>query len=187
VRGGILWGGRSSPGLLQRPWTYFIAGAALIAVGAFVFMTAHPADPVKIASHVADYQVETKDGKYYANHLKLAGDSTDYVFDNTEFQPSLPGALQANAPINVWVDRGTANVLAIDLGGQIYSKHAYRDPNFAREDNQHGAEGLAVAGVVLIAIGFLVGRLMNRRRPQANPPPQAGEGDFREGRGRLVE
>ena len=57
MRTSFLWGERSSPGLLQRPWMYFIAGAALIAVGAFVFVTAHPADPVKIASNVADYQL----------------------------------------------------------------------------------------------------------------------------------
>jgi hypothetical protein len=98
MRGGILWGERSSPGLLQRPWTYFIAGAALIAAGAVVFITTHPARPVRIDSHVADYQLETKNGKYYANHLKLAGDSTDYVFDATEFSPSLPDKLEADAP-----------------------------------------------------------------------------------------
>ncbi len=186
MRGGILRGGRSSPGLLQRPWTYFIAGAALIAAGAFVFVTAHPAHPVKIDSKVADYQLETKNGKYYANHLKLAGDSTDYVFDATEFQPSLPDTLEADAPITVWVDRGTTNVLAIELGGQTYSKHAYRDPNFALEDNQHGAEALAVGGVVLIAIGFLVRWLMNRRTPPAPPLPETERDNVPEGRGRLV-
>ena len=186
VRGGILWGGRSSPGLLQRPWTYFIAGIALIAVGAFVFITAHPAQPVKIDSHVADYQLETRNGNYYANHLKLAGDSTDYVFDGTEFQPSLPDKLEADAPITVWLDRGTTNVLAIELAGQTYSKQAYRDPNFAMEDNRHGAEALAVAGVVLIAIGFLIRWLMNRRTPSASPDAEAAWRDPGEGRGRLV-
>jgi hypothetical protein len=176
---------RSFPGLLKLPWTYFVAGAALIAVGGFVFFTAHPAQPVKIDSHVADYQLETKNGKYFANHLKLAGDSTDYIFDGTEFSPSVPDKLEADAPISISVDRGTTNVLAIELAGQTYSKHAYRDPNFQLEDNQHGAEALAVAGVVLIGIGFLV-RWLTKRRPHPAPPPQAGERDFREGRGRLV-
>jgi hypothetical protein len=171
---------------LQRPWTYFIAGLALIAVGGFVFFTAHPAQPVKIDSHVADYQLETKNGKYYANHLKLAGDSTDYVFDATEFSPSLPDKLEADAPISIWVDRGTTNVLAIELAGQTYSKHAFRDPNFELEDNQHGAEALAVAGVLLIGIGFLVRWLTNRRRPPASPDPEAAYRDPGEGRGRLV-
>jgi hypothetical protein len=181
-----VWGGRSSPGLIQRPWLYFIVGAALIVVGAFAFITAHPAHPVKIDSHVADYLVETKNDKYYANHLKLAGDSTDYVFDGTEFQPSLPDKLEADAAISLWVDRGTTNVLAIELAGQTYSKHAYRDPNFALEDNQHGAEGLAGAGVVLIAIGFLVRWLMNRPTPPAPPVPETERYTVPEERGRLV-
>jgi hypothetical protein len=159
---------------------------ALIAVGAFVFITAHPAQPVKVDSHVADYQVETRNGNYYANHLKLAGDSTDYVFDGTEFQPSLPDKLEADAPITVWLDRGTTNVLALELAGQTYSKQAYRDPNFAMEDNRHGAEALAVAGVVLIGIGFLVRLLMNRRTPPASPLPETERSEVREGRGRLV-
>jgi hypothetical protein len=182
----MLWGGRSSPGLLQRPWTYFIAGGALIAVGAFAFVTAQPAHPVKIVSQVADYQVETKNDKYYANHLKLAGDSTDYIFDATEFQPSPPDTLQADAPITIWVDRGTRFVLAIELAGQTYSKHAFRDPNFALEDTQHGGEGLAVAGLVVIAIGFLVRWLMNRRTPPAPPLPETERYTVPEGRGRLV-
>ena len=185
MRTSFLWGERSSPGLLQRPWMYFIAGAALIAVGAFVFVTAHSADPVKIASNVADYQLETKNGDYYANHLKLAGDSTDYVFDRREFQPSLPDELRANAPINIWVDRGTKNVLAIDLSGQLYSKQSYRDPNFMREDNQHGAEALAVVGAILVGVGFLVRWLMNRRTPPP-PLPETERYTPPEGRGRLV-
>ena len=181
-----MWGGRSSPGLLQRPWTYFIAGAALIAVGAFVFVTAQPAHPVKITSQVADYQIETKNDTYYASHLKVAGDSTDYIFDASEFQPSPPDRLRADAPITIWVDRGTNFVLAIDLAGQTYSKHSFRDPNFKVEDDQHGAEALAVAGLALIAIGFLV-RWMLKRRPHPDLSPQAEEGAFREGRGRLVQ
>jgi hypothetical protein len=185
MRGGILWGERSSPGLLQRRWLYFILGAALIAAGAVLFITTHPARPVRIDSHVADYQLETKDGKYYANHLKLTGDSTDYVFDRTEFQPSLPDKLPANAPISIWVDQGGTMVLAIDLAGQTYSKPSYRDPNVRVQEDRLAAEVIAAIGVILIAIGFLVGRLM-KRRPHPTPPPQAGEGDFREGRGRLV-
>ena len=177
---------RSIPGLLQRPWTYVIAGAALIAVGAFVFITAHPAQPVKIDSQVADYQLETKDGKYYANHLKLTGDSTDYVFDATDFQPSPPDTLKADAPITVWLDRGTTHVLAIELEGKIYSTHAYRDPNFELGDNRHGAEALAVAGLVLVGIGFVVRLLAERRRPPASPDPEAAWRDPREGRGSLV-
>jgi hypothetical protein len=180
---GVLWGERSSPGLLQRPWTYFILGAALVLVSAFVFFTAHPAQPVKIDSHVADYQVETKNGKYYANHLKLTGDSTDYVFDGTEFSPSLPDSLQADAPIRVWVDRGTTKVLAIELGGQTYSRQAYRDPSFELEDNQHGAEAIAAAGAVLIGVGLLFRQLM-KRDSHPGPPPRAGEGDFRPSRAR---
>jgi hypothetical protein len=76
-------------------------------------------------------------------------------------------------------------VLAIDLAGQTYSKPSYRDPNVRVRDDRLAAEVLAAIGVILIAIGFLVGRLM-KRRPHPTPPPQAGEGDFREGRGRLV-
>lgn len=185
--GGILWGERSSPGLLQRPWTYFIAGGALIAFAAALFVTTHPARPVRINSHVADYTLETKNGKYSANHLKLAGDSTDYVFDRSEFQPSTPETLEADAPITIWVDEGGTMVLAIDVAGQTYSKPAYRDPNVRLRDDRLTAEVIGAIGVVLIAIGFLVGRLMNRRRPQPIPPSQAGKGDVREGRGRLVE
>jgi hypothetical protein len=177
---------RSFPGLLKWPWTYFVAGAALIAAGAFVFFTAHPAQPVKIESHVADYLVETRNGNYYANHLKLMGNSIDYVFDGTEFQPSLPDKLEADAPITVWVNRGTTQVLAIELAGQTYSKHAYRDPNFAVEDNQHGAEAIAAAGMVLVAIGFLVRWLINRRTTPTSLDPEGVWHDPREGRGRLV-
>ena len=176
---------RGVPGLLQRPLAYFIAGAALIATGAFVFITAHPAHPVKTDSHVADYQLETKDGKYYANHLKLTGDSSDYVFDATEFKPAPPDTLTADEPITVWLDQGTKTVLAFDLAGQTYSKQAYRDPNFELEDNRHGAEALAVAGVVLVGIGFLV-RLLIRRGAKPNVPAPATEGAATEGRGRLV-
>jgi hypothetical protein len=182
---------RSFPGILKWPWTYVIAGAALIAFAATLFITTHPARPVRIDSHVADYQLETKDGKYYANHLKLAGNSTDYVFDRTEFQPSPPDTLQADAPISVWVDEGGTMVLAIDLAGQTYSKPAYRDPNVRLRDDRLTAEVLGAVGVVVIAIGFLVGRLMNRG-PHSDPPQQAGVGVFgeardpREGRGRLV-
>jgi hypothetical protein len=177
---------RSFPGLLRWPWTYFVAGAALIAVGAFVFFTAHPAKPVRIDSHVADYLVETRNGNYYANHLKLTGNATDYVFDGTEFQPSLPDKLEADAPITVWVNRGTTQVLAIELAGQTYAKHAYRDPNFAVEDNQHGAEAIAAAGVVLVAIGFLIRWLRKRRTPPPPPLPDSERYGARARRGTLV-
>lgn len=186
MRGGIFWGARSSPGLLQRPWSYFIAGAGLIAVGAFAFITAQPAHPVKVVSQVADYQVETRDGRYYANHLKLAADSTDYIFDATEFQPSPPVSLQADAPITIWVDRGTRFVLAIEFTGQTYSKHAYRDPNFALEDTRHGGEALAAGGAVLIAIGFLIRWLTNRPSRPGPPLPETERYTVPQGRGRLV-
>lgn len=179
---------RSFPGLLKWPWTYVVAGMALIAFAAILFVTTHPARPVRIDSHVADYLLETKDGKYYANHLKLAGNSTDYVFDRTEFQPSTPETMPAGAPITVWVDEGGTMVLAIDLAGQTYSKASYRDPNVRLRDDRLTAEVLGAVGVVLIVIGFLVSRLM-KRGPHRDPPPQAGEGVFREareGRGRLV-
>lgn len=187
MRGRILWGGRSSPGLLQRRWLYFILGAALIAAGAALFITTHPARPVRIDGHVADYQLETKDGKYYANHLKLAADSTDYVFDRTEFQPSLPDKMQANAPITIWVDEGGTMVLAIDIAGQTSSKPAYRDPNLRVTEDRIAAEVLGAIGLVLIAIGFLVGWLMNRRPPAPPPIPETERYDVPEGRGRLVE
>jgi hypothetical protein len=185
--GGVLWGERSLPGLLQRPWTYFILGAALVLVGAVLFTTTHPAHPVRIDSHVADYQLETKDGKYFANHLKLAGDSTDYVFDRADYQPAPPDTMQANAPITIWVDQGGTMVLAIDINGQTYSKPSYRDPNVRVTEDRLAALVLGAIGVVLIAIGFLVGRLMNRRPPPPPPVPETERYNVPEGRGRLVQ
>lgn len=176
----------SFPGLLKWPWTYFVAGVALILFAATLFITTHPARPVRIDSHVADYQLETKDGKYYANHLKLAGSSLDYVFDRTEFQPPPPDTLQADAPISVWVDEGGTMVLAIDLAGQTYSKASYRDPNVRLRDDRLTAEVLGAIGLVVIAIGVLVRWLINRRTTPASLDPEGVWHDPREGRGRLV-
>jgi hypothetical protein len=187
VRGGILWGGRSSPGVLQRPLAYFILGAALIAFAAVLFITTHPSRPVRIDSQVAHYTVLTKDGKYWANHLTLTKDSTVFAFDATDYQPTLPARLQLGAPITVWVDEGGTNVLAIELAGETYSKHEYRDPNFRVEDDRHAAEAIAAIGLVFIGIGFLVRWVMNRRTPPAPPVPETERYTIPEGRGRLVQ
>ena len=189
VRPQVLWGGRSSPGLLQRRWPYYVLGVALIATGAFVFITAHAAHPVRHDSRVADYQLETKNGKYFANHLKLAGDSTDYVFDAELFEPRPPDQLEADAPITVWLDEGSTRVLAIQLpssGPQLYTTQGYRDPNFELEDNRHGAEAIAGGGILLLAIGTLVGWLMNRPPRPSPPVPETERDDVPEGRGRLL-
>jgi hypothetical protein len=151
-------------------------GVGLMLLGVQVYSAAQVAHPVEIDGAVADFKEVDIEGGYAYNELWLDGDHHVYTFDRRQFQPDLPQRFSQDAPIHIWVDRGTTHVLALTLydllgvNAQQYTSPAYDDPNLPVEqaERQGVVAGISGGGVVVAVLLWLaVARLTRRARQEA--------------------
>ncbi|HEY7833038.1 MAG TPA: hypothetical protein VIG30_05675 [Ktedonobacterales bacterium] len=145
-------------------------GLGGVILGGLLFTAAHATHPVQVDGTVADYQAITINGSYARNDLRLAGDSHTYTFDGRQFHPALPERFQKDARIQLWVDQGTTNVLALTLYDEMglnataYTTGAYDNPTVAYYGSLAEAGGLAALGVVLLLGGGATALFRSRRQ-----------------------
>jgi hypothetical protein len=161
-------------------------GVGLMLLGVQVYSAAQVAHPVEIDGAVADFKEVDIEGGYAYNELWLAGDNHIYTVDRRQFQPDLPQRFSQDAPIHIWVDRGTTHVLALTLydllgvNAQQYTSPAYDDPNqpVTQAERRAVVTGVSGAGVVVGVLLWLVAARLTRharlearaRRTQAPLP-----------------
>jgi hypothetical protein len=153
-------------------------GVGLLLLGVQVYSAARVARPVEINGAVADFKEVDIEGGYAHNELWLAGDAHVYTFDRRQFHPDLPQRLYQDAPIRIWVDRGTTHVLALTVydllgvNGQTYTSAAYDDPASPVAQAQRQGIVASVSGVgivVIVLLWLLATRLSQRVRAQPRP------------------
>ncbi|HEX9106563.1 MAG TPA: hypothetical protein VF832_05035, partial [Longimicrobiales bacterium] len=139
-------------------------GVGLVLLGVQVYSAARVAQPVEINGAVADFKEVDIEGGYAHNELWLAGDAHVYTFDRRQFHPDLPQRLYQDAPIRIWVDRGTTHVLALTVydllgvNGQTYTTTAYDDPAspVAQAQRQGIVAGVSGVGIVVVVLLWLL-------------------------------
>jgi hypothetical protein len=150
-------------------------GVGLMVLGARVYTATQVAHPVEISGAVADFKEVDIEGGYAYNELWLAGDSHVYTFDRRQLHPDLPQRLYQDAPIRIWVDRGTTQVLALTvsdllgLNAQTYTSPTYDDPTLpvTQAQRQGVITGVSGGGVaVVVLLWLLAARLTRRARLQ---------------------
>jgi hypothetical protein len=151
-------------------------GVSLMLLGTRVYTAAQVAHPVEIAGAIADFKEVDIEGGYAYNELWLADDSHVYTFDRRQLHPELPQRLYQDAPIHIWVDRGTTHVLALTLydllglNSQTYTSPTYDDPTLpvTQAQRQGIISGVSGGGVVVVVLLWLLAaRLTRRSRLQA--------------------
>jgi hypothetical protein len=153
-------------------------GVGLMLLGVQVYSAAQVAHPVELNGAVADFKEVDIEGGYAYNELWLTGDAHVYTFDRRQFHPDLPQRFYQDAPIRIWVDRGTTHVLALTLydllgvNAQTYTTPAYDDPisPVVAAQRQGVVTGVSGAGVVVVVLLWLLAaRLTRRARQQPRP------------------
>lgn len=158
-----------------------VLGLSCLAFGGVVFASAHDSHPVEIDGTIADYHEITINGAYARNELRLTNDAHTYTIDGHQFHPALPQRFQKDARIQIWVDQGTANVLAITLYDEMglnptsYTTSAYDNPTLAFASTEGKAGALAVFGLALLIAGALSTLLRGKRRGAGIPRGTRGE------------
>jgi hypothetical protein len=151
-------------------------GVSLMLLGTRVYTAAQVAHPVEITGAVADFKEVDIEGGYAYNELWLADDSHVYTFDRRQLHPDLPQRFFQDAPIQIWVDRGTTHVLALTLydllglNAQTYTSPTYDDPTLPVTQAQRQGIITGVSGggvIVVVLLWLLAARLTRRSRLQA--------------------
>jgi len=161
-------------GLLRFKWTYLIAGVIVLGSGLIVYLTAHPSQPVEIDGTEASYVEVTKNNSYERNELTLAGDSNTYTLDKNTFHPTLPDAVYKDGKMQIWVDQGSTEIIAItlydvnDANPTEYTTTHYDNPQSELSDTQGSGIFAAVLGIALIAV-FGIWFVVGRRRATVQP------------------
>jgi hypothetical protein len=167
-------------GLLRFKWTYLVAGLILGGIGVFTYFSAHPSKPVEINGIEASYVEVTKNSSYDHNELQLEGDSNTYSLDKTTFHPALPDQVYKGGMMQIWIDQGTTNVIAItlfdasDQNPTKYTTGVYDNPSSETTTSQSGGLVLGAIGAILIAIFGLWFVLGGRRRATQLPAVASG-------------
>lgn len=169
-RGAMQWPLRIALGALAA-----LAGLACLAFAGLIFLSAHAAHPVERDGAVVAYHEITLNGAYARNELQLADDPHIYTFDSRQFHPTLPQRFVKDTRVQLWVDQGTSQVLALTLYDQLglnpvtYSTGEYDNPAAAFYTTEGEAGGLAALAVGLLVVGAVMG--LRRKPRQAIAPP----------------
>jgi hypothetical protein len=167
-------------GLLRFKWTYLVVGLIIGGIGVFTYFSAHPSKPVEVAGTEASYVEVTKNNSYDRNELTLAGDSNTYTLDKTTFHPALPDKVYKGGMMQIWIDQGTTNIIAItlydanDQNPTKYTTDVYDKPSSETSNSQSAGLGLGAVGAVLVAIFALWFVLGGRRRAAQLPAAASG-------------
>lgn len=168
--------------LLRSRWTWLVLGIVLIAVGAFIYVGAHPAAPVEVDGTISSYKEYTTNGSYDHNELQMAGNSNTYTLDKTSFHPTMPDEVYKDGKVSVWVDSGSTDVLAITLYDENdenptkYTTNHYDNPASQRSDGQ--SAGIVVGVLGAISIGIFGLAFVIRRGPRRMVMQPAGGGQL---------
>jgi hypothetical protein len=179
---------RAQPGGRTRRalWTALcilaiIVGLGGVALGSYIFATAHATHAVEVDGSIADYREITINGAYDHNELKLDGDRHTYTLIRSQYHPALPLRLLQAGKIQLWVNQGSSSVVAVTLYNELglnpiaYTTDAYDHP--VRTFYTAESEGVIAAGgggaLALIALLWLVVATLRRRRAPARSRPVA--------------
>jgi hypothetical protein len=155
-------------------------GVLAIALGGYLIATAQPTSPIEVDGSIVDYREILIDGSYARNELRLADDPHTYALDAPQFHPPLPVRFLQYGKVQIWVTQGTTTVVAVTLYDQLglnpttYTTDAYDHPLTAMVEAQAGGVATSVAGLILIAVAFVLLRrgTLSRRRKPTPPKPE---------------
>lgn len=142
---------------LRRRWGWIIAGAIVIIIGGAFFLSAHVLKPVEIDGSISDYKefTDASTGAYHRNELTLSGSSTTYTLYKNKFHPALPEQVFDQGTVNIWVDEGNTEVIAITL----YDKNDQNPVKYTTDDYDHPENALGsgrLAGGLIFGGGAII-------------------------------
>jgi len=162
---------------LRWSWILLTVGAFGALLGAHQVAAAHPAHPVRVAGTVQDYVEErtTGRGAHTIRSLYLVGDGTVYTPDDeSAYAPPVPDYYELiGKSVVLYVDEGTADVIALSDGDTMYSADWYLHPD--HETNYMLLNGVltAAVGVGFLLLGFVL--LLRDRRQAEEMPGRSGD------------
>jgi hypothetical protein len=128
-----------------------LLGLGGIGLGGYLFASAHAINAVEVDGTIAYYREITINGAYARNELKLDGNGHTYVLVRSDFHPALPTRLLQEGKVQMWVDKGTPNIVAITIYDELglnpvaYTTDGYDHP--VRTFYASETEGIVVACV----------------------------------------
>lgn len=158
---------------LRWSWILLTAGAFAALVGAHQVAAAHPAHPVKVAGVVQNYIEETttgRSGSHTTRSIYLAGDDNVYRLDaRGDYSPPAPDYYQLIGKlVDLWVDDGTTDVIALNDGDTTYAGDWYLHPEHEHTFLLTNAWLTIGIAAVLIGLGLWL-MLRDRRWAEAMP------------------
>ncbi len=165
--------------LLSKRWGWVGLGALVLVIGGFIFITAHPTQPVEIDGTLAqNYYTVTNKGAYDHTEIHLNGDSRTFNVDEHKFHPTLTdSSFVANGTVNLWVNSGTTYVVAITLRDEQdadavkYTTDAYDHPNDAVTSAYTAGGVIGGIGAILLLVGLAWPLLPFGRKKAAGRQP----------------
>jgi hypothetical protein len=153
-----------------------LVGLLAIALGAALFLSARPAQPVRVDGLIRDYRAVFVGGAYTRSELKLVDDPRTYTFDRGSFRPPLPNQLYQDGQVIVWTDGVGGPVIALTLSDEhglnatTSSTMAYDNPDAPLWLGRSEGAGAAVLGLALAAGAPLLLTLGSRRQMRGAKP-----------------
>ena len=155
---------------IRGAWVAVAIGVLGLALAAHSLAAAHTAQPHRIGGTVATYYVThgSKGGVY--RHLELNGDATDYQpQDGDSYTPPVVFENLIGKEIVLYVDRGTANVLAVNDGDQLHAGDWYLHPEHEWWNDLANALAVGLVGLAFLAGGIATMRQRQRRLRVTDP------------------
>lgn len=155
--------------IARSKWAAGAFGLATLAIGTYVYVSAHPAQPSEVNGYVLFYSEERgAGGVYHGNQLQLEGDPTVYTLDKTAFHPALPDTLLIGGHVQIWVDLGTYSIIAMSIFDQQnqnsvkYTTPAYDNPQSAVGTGRFDGIFLGTVGSIFLII-FVIWHVRDAR------------------------
>lgn len=154
---------------LSSYWAALVVwGFGFGAGGAWLFVTAHTAQPVEVSGIVRSFDVDLGCRRWTKEkHSIIVLRDSSALYKTCpyfrDFTRELPDSLDPGQRVTLWVDRGTDDVLALDLVGQT----RYETPYLEHPDRlgtDHRVQGLLAGAAGGIAFVTGIGLAFASRR-----------------------
>jgi len=117
-------------------------------LGVGAMASAHAAEPVMATGTLADYS--EPEGRLTLEGASTGATGEAYLLDAREFHPSLPDLAQRiGSPLTIWYDRGTSNLIALELDSHRYAMDYFQHPRSKYWD-------MVAVGLLKGSPGFLI-------------------------------
>lgn len=137
---------------LMRPIGWIVVGLIAVGVGLPLYLSAHVVHPVEVDG-TFDTIIDHAQYGYQYSKITLVGNSTVYTFDKNALTPTWPDEFVQDSPVQLWVDQGTTNVVALTAEDPVhgqpikYVTDEYLHPN---QGLQGRTTGLITGGAGLV-------------------------------------